>query len=121
MTIWYLLGAVIVLGIAIVTMIGGGPNLGLLVWLGRVLPVAAALIACIAFCIAARRTRLGILPAVFFCLPLMTVSALMLVPHVMSVRNSNFYSMLLTIYPVLTLFPAFALWHLTTALKRRTR
>ena len=123
MTIWYLLGAVIVLGIAIVTMLGGGggTTVGPLVWLGRVLPIAAALIACVAFCIAAHRTRLGFLPAVFFCLPLMTVSALMLVPHVVSVRNSNFYSMLLTIYPVLTLFPAFALWHLTTALKRRTR
>ena len=45
----------------------------------------------------------------------------MLVPHLMSVRNSNLYTMLLTIYPVLTLFPAMALWHLATALKRRAR
>jgi hypothetical protein len=106
MTIWYLLGAVIVLGMAIVTMLGGGggTTFGPLVWLGRVLPVVAALIACVAF-----------------CLPLFMLSTLMLVPHLMSVRNSNFYSMLLTIYPVLMLFPAFALWHLATALKRRTR
>ncbi len=123
MTIWYLLGAVIVLGLAILTMIGGGggTSLGPLVWLGRVLPVVAALIACVAFCIASRRTRLGFLAPVFFCLPLFMLSTLMLVPHLVSVRNSNFYTMLLTIYPVLMLFPAFALWHLATALKRRTR
>ena len=45
----------------------------------------------------------------------------MLWPHFMPVRNSNLYTMLLTIYPVLTLFPAMALWHLATASKRRAR
>ena len=123
MTIWYLIGAVIVLGLAIMTMIGGGAgtSLGPMVWVGRVVPVAAALIACVAFCIAARRARIGFLAPVFFCLPLFMLSTLMLVPHLVSVRNSNFYTMLLTIYPVLMLFPALALWHLATALKRRTR
>jgi hypothetical protein len=122
MTIWYLIGTVIVLGIAIAAVIGvGGATYAPLVWGGRVLPAIAALFACIAFCKAARRARLGVLAPIYFCVPLAALIALMLLPHVMSVRNSNFYTMLLTIYPVLTLFPATALWHLATALKRRTR
>jgi hypothetical protein len=122
MTLWYLIGAVIVLGVAILSVIGvGHANNAALVWAGRVLPALAALVACIAYCIAASRARLGFLAPVFFCLPLAALVALMLWPHVMSVRNSNFYTMLLTIYPLLTLFPALALWHLATASKRRTR
>src|SRR5262245_28641278 len=122
MTLWYLIGAVIVLGIAILSVIGvGNANYAALVWAGRVLPAIAALVACIAYCIAAARARLGILAPVFFCLPLAALIVLMLWPHFMPVRNSNFYTMLLTIYPLLTLFPALALWHLATALKRRTR
>ena len=87
----------------------------------RFLPAVAALIACIAYCMAAMRARLGILAPVFFCLPLAALITLMLWPHFMPVRNSNVYTMLLTIYPVLTLFPAMALWHLATASKRRAR
>ena len=122
MTLWYLIGTVVVLGIAILSVIGvGNANYAALVWAGRVLPAIAALVACIAYCIAARRARLNLLAPTFFCLPLAALVALLLWPHVMSVRNSNFYTMLLTIYPLLTLFPAMALWHLATALKRRTR
>src|SRR5215207_9915387 len=122
MTLWYLIGTVIVLGIAILSVIGvGSANTAPLVWAGRVLPAIAALIACVAFCMAATRARLGILAPIFFCLPLAALVALMLWPHFMSVRNSNLYTMLLTIYPVLTLFPAMALWHLATASKRRAR
>jgi hypothetical protein len=123
MTLWYLIGTVVVLGIAILAVIGvgGGTSYPALVWAGRVLPAVAALVACIAYCIAASRARLGLLAPIFFCLPLAALVVFMLWPHVMSVRNSNFYTMLLTIYPLLTLFPALALWHLATALKRRTR
>lgn len=122
MTLWYLIGTVVVLGIAILSVIGvGGTATTQLVWVGRVLPSIAALVACIAYCMAATRARLGILAPIFFCIPLAALCAVMLVPHFMSVRNSNLYTMLLTIYPVLTLFPAMALWHLATALKRRTR
>jgi hypothetical protein len=123
MTLWYLVGAVLVLGIAILSVIGvgGGASYPPLVWAGRVLPAIAALFACVAYCMAAVRARLGFLAPIFFCLPLAALVVFMLWPHVMSVRNSNFYTMLLTIYPLLTLFPALALWHLATALKRRTR
>ena len=122
MTIWYLIGTVVVLGIAILSVIGfGGTATTPLVWVGRVLPSIAALVACIAYCMAAARARLGMLAPIYFCVPLAALCVLMLVPHLMSVRNSNLYTMLLTIYPVLTLFPAMALWHLATALKRRTR
>jgi hypothetical protein len=123
MTLWYLIGAVIVLGIAILAVIGvsGGPASALLTWAGRFLPGIAALIACVAYCIAAGRARLGILAPVFFCVPVAALIALMLWPYFVSVRNSNFYTMLLTIYPLLTLFPAMALWHLATALKRKAR
>ena len=122
MTLWYLIGTVVVLGIAILSVIGvGGTATTPLVWVGRVLPSVAALIACIAFCTAATRARLGVLAPIYFCVPLAALCALMLLPHLMSVRNSNLYTMLLTIYPVLTLFPAMALWHLATASKRRTR
>ena len=118
MTLWYLIGAVVVLGIAILSIIGvGGTATTPLVWVGRVLPSIAALVACIAYCMAAARARLGVLAPIFFCVPLAALCAVMLVPHFMSVRNSNLYSMLLTIYPVLTLFPAMALWHLATASK----
>jgi hypothetical protein len=123
MTLWYLIGAVVVLGIAILAVIGvsGGPASMPLIWTGRFLPAVAALIACIAYCMAAARARLGILAPIFFCLPVAALIALMLWPHFVSVRNSNFYTMLLTIYPLLTLFPALALWHLATALKRKAR
>ena len=122
MTLWYLIGTVVVLGIAILAVIGvGGTATTPLVWVGRVLPSIAALVACIAYCMAAARARLGVLAPIFFCIPLATLCALMLLPYFMPVRNSNLYTMLLTIYPVLTLFPAMALWHLATALKRRTR
>jgi hypothetical protein len=122
MTLWYLIGAVVVLGVAILSVIGvGNANYAALIWAGRVLPAIAALVACIAYCIAAARARLGFLAPIFFCLPVVALIVLMLWPHLMSVRNSNFYTMLLTIYPLLTLFPALALWHLATALKRRTR
>ena len=123
MTLWYLIGAVVVLGIAILSVIGfsAGAASSPLMWVGRILPAIAALIACVAFCIAATRARLGFLAPIFFCLPLAALIVLMLLPHFMSVRNSNFYTMLLTIYPVLTLFPAMALWHLATASKRRAR
>ena len=124
MTLWYLIGAVVVLGIAILSVIGfsAGAASTPLMWTGRILPAVAALIACIAYCMAAMRARLGILAPVFFCLPLAALIALMLWPHFMPVRNSNVYMMLLTIYPVLTLFPAMALWHLATASsKRRAR
>ncbi len=36
-------------------------------------------------------------------------------------RNSNFYVMLSTVAPVLTIFPAMALWHLASASKKRGR
>jgi hypothetical protein len=122
MTLWYLIVAVVVLGIAILSIIGvGGTATTPLVWVGRFLPSIAALIACIAYCMAAARARLGFLAPVFFCVPLLALCAVMLVPYFMSVRNSNLYTMLLTIYPALTLFPAMALWHLATAMKRRTR
>ena len=124
MTLWYLIGAVVVLGIAILSVIGfsAGAASTPLMWTGRILPAVAALIACIAYCMAATRARLGILAPVFFCLPLAALVALMLWPHFMPVRNSNVYTMLLTIYPVLTLLPALALWHLATASsKRRAR
>jgi len=124
MTLWYLIGAVIVIGIAILSVIGfsAGAASTPLQWVARILPAVAALIACIAYCMAAMRARLGILAPVFFCLPLAALIALMLWPHFMPVRNSNVYMMLLTIYPVLTLFPALALWHLATASsKRRAR
>ena len=123
MTLWYLIGAVVVLGIAILSVIGfsAGAASTPLQWAARILPAVAALVACIAYCMAAARARLGMLAPIYFCVPLAALCALMLVPHLMSVRNSNLYTMLLTIYPVLTLFPAMALWHLATALKRRTR
>jgi hypothetical protein len=117
MTLWYLIGAVVVLGIAILSVIGfsaGGASAPLQ-WVARFLPAVAALIACVAYCMAATRARLGILAPVFFCLPLAALVTLMLWPHFMPVRNSNLYSMLLIIYPVLTLFPAMALWHLAGA------
>jgi hypothetical protein len=119
MTLWYLIGAVVVLGIAILSVIGfsAGAASAPLTWSARFLPAVATLIACIAYCMAATRARLGILAPVFFCLPLAALIALMLWPHFMPVRNSNFYAMLLTIYPVLTLFPAMALWHLASASK----
>jgi hypothetical protein len=124
MTLWYLIGAVVVLGIAILSVIGfsaGGASVPL-TWAARFLPAIAALIACIAYSMAAMRARLGILAPVFFCLPLAALVGLMLWPHFMPVRNSNIYTMLLTIYPLLTLFPAMALWHLATASsKRRAR
>jgi hypothetical protein len=117
MTLWYLIGAVIVLGIAILSVIGfsAGAASTPLTWAARFLPALAALIACIGYCMAAARARLGFLAPVFFCLPLAALVTLMLWPHFMTVRNSNVYTMLLTIYPVLTLFPAMALWHLATA------
>jgi hypothetical protein len=119
MTLWYLIGAVVVIGIAILSVIGfsAGAASTPLQWVARILPAVAALIACIAYCMAAMRARLGILAPIFFCLPLAALVTLMLWPHFMPVRNSNLYSMLLTIYPVLTLFPAMALWHLASASK----
>jgi hypothetical protein len=119
MTLWYLILAVVVLGIAILSVIGfsAGAASTPLQWAARLLPAVAALIACIAYCMAATRARLGILAPIFFCLPLAALVALMLWPHFMPVRNSNVFTMLLTIYPVLTLFPAMALWHLASASK----
>jgi hypothetical protein len=119
MTLWYLFGAVVVLGIAILSVIGfsAGAASAPLTWVARFLPAIAALVACIAYCTAAIRARLGILAPVFFCLPLAALITVMLWPHFMPVRNSNVYMMLFTIYPVLTLFPAMALWHLANASK----
>jgi hypothetical protein len=119
MTLWYLIGAVVVLGIAILSVIGFSVGVAStpLQWAARFLPAVASLVACIAYCMAASRARLGFLAPVFFCLPLAALITLMLWPHVMSVRNSNFYTMLLTIYPVLTLFPAMAPSSSSTAKK----
>ncbi len=122
MTLWYLLGTVIVLGIAILSVVGvGGATSVPVVWAGRVLPAIAGLVACIAFCVASRRARLGLLAPLVFCVSLLALVAVMVLPHFVSIRGSNLYTMLLTIYPMLTLFPALALWHLATAMKRRTR
>jgi hypothetical protein len=122
MTLWYLLGAVVVLGIAILSVIGiGNANAVPVVWAGRIVPAIAALVACIAFCMASWRARLGLLAPTFFCVSMAALIAVMLLPHFMPIRGSNLYTMLLTIYPVLTLFPALALWHLATAMKRKTR
>ena len=67
------------------------------------------------------RVQLGILAPVFFCVPLIGARiAADAAPHVASVRNSNLYAMLThESAPVLTLFPAMALWHLASASKKR--
>ncbi len=94
MTLWYLIGAVVVLGHRdpvgdrLQRRRGFRPARP---GSARFLPAVAALIACIAYCMAATRARLGILAPVFFCLPLAALIALMLWPHFMPVRNSNLY------------------------------
>jgi hypothetical protein len=56
MTLWYLIGALVVLGLALLTVTGsGGPAPELVIWIGRVLPAVSALVACIAFCMVVAR------------------------------------------------------------------
>jgi hypothetical protein len=122
MTLWYLIGTLVVLGLALLTVTGsGGPAPELIVWIGRILPAVSALVACIAFCLVVARVHLGILAAVFFCISIAILSMLPVLPYVAAARNSNFFVMLSTVAPVLTIFPAMALWHLASASKRRGR
>jgi hypothetical protein len=122
MTLWYLIGTLVVLGLALLTVTGtGGPAPALIIWIGRILPAIAALFACIAFCLVVTRVHLGILAAVFFCVPLIALAVLPVLPYVAAARNSNLSLMLTTVAPVLTLFPAMALWHLASASKKRGR
>ncbi len=122
MTLWYLIGTLVVLGLALLTVTGtGGPAPALIIWIGRILPAIAALFACIAFCLVVTRVHLGILAAVFFCVPLIALAVLPMLPYVAAARNSNLSLMLTTVAPVLTLFPAMALWHLASASKKRGR
>jgi hypothetical protein len=67
------------------------------------------------------RVQSGILAAIFFCVSIAVLAMLPLLPYLPSARNSNFYVMLSTVAPVLTIFPAMALWHLAFASKRRGR
>ena len=119
MTICYLIVTAVALGIAALGVFGTGFTGSVpFIWTGRALPVVAALIACVAFCQVAIRARLGVLAPIYFCIPLLALSSLVILPHVMTVRNSNVFTMLNVIAPILTLFPALALWHLATAGKR---
>ncbi len=122
MTLWYLIGTLVVLGLALLTVTGsGGPAPELVIWIGRVLPAVSALVACIAFCLVVARVQSSILAAIFFCVSIAVLAVLPVLPYVPSARNSNFYVMLSTVAPVLTIFPAMALWHLASASKRRGR
>jgi len=122
MTLWYLIGALVVLGLSLLTVTGsGGPAPELIVWIGRILPAVSALFACIAFCLIVVRVHLGILAAVFFCISIAILCVLPVLPYVASARHSNLYVMLSTVAPVLTIFPAMALWHLASASKKRGR
>jgi hypothetical protein len=122
MTLWYLIGTLVVLALALLTVTGsGGPAPELVVWIGRVLPAISALIACIAFCLVVARVQSSVLAAIFFCVSIAVLAMLPVLPYVPSARNSNFYVMLSTVAPVLTIFPAMALWHLASASKRRGR
>jgi hypothetical protein len=120
--LWYLIGTLVVLGLALLTVTGsGGPAPELVVWIGRVLPAISALIACIAFCLVVARVQSSLLAAIFFCVSIAVLSLLPVLAYVPSARSSNFYVMLSTVAPVLTIFPAMALWHLASASKRRGR
>ena len=45
MTLWYLIGTLVVLGLALLTVTGsGGPAPELVIWIGRVLPAVSALV-----------------------------------------------------------------------------
>jgi len=122
MTLWYLIGMLVVLALALLTVTGsGGPAPELVIWIGRVLPAVSALVACIAFCMAVARSQSSFLAAIFFCLSIAVLAILPVLPYVPSARNSNFYVMLSTVAPVLTIFPAMALWHLASASKKRGR
>jgi len=122
MTLWYLIGTLVVLGIALMTVTGsGGPAPELIVWIARMLPAVSALVACVAFSLVVARAHVGILAAVFFCIPIAILSLLPVLPYLASARNSNVYVMLSTVAPILTIFPAMALWHLASASKRRGR
>jgi len=68
MMLWYLIGTLVVLALALLTVTGsGGPAPELIVWIGRVLPAVSALVACIAFCLMVARVQSSILAAIFFC------------------------------------------------------
>ena len=122
MTLWYLIGTLVVLGLALTTVTGsGGPAPELVIWIGRILPVVSAVVACIAFCMVVARVQSSILAAFFFCLSIAVLAMLPVLPYVPSAQSSNFYVMLSTVAPVLTVFPAIALWHLASASKRRGR
>ena len=120
MTLWYLIGTLVVLALALLTVTGsGGPAPELVIWIGRLLPAVSALVACVAFCKVVGRVQSSILAAIFFCVSVTVLAMLPVLPYVPSARNSNFYVMLSTVAPVLTIFPAMALWHLASASKRR--
>ena len=69
MTLWYLIGTLVVLALALLTITGsGGPAPELVIWIARVLPAVSALVACIAFCLAVARAQSSILAAIFFCI-----------------------------------------------------
>jgi hypothetical protein len=122
MTLWYLIGTLVVLGLALLTVTGSAsPAPELVIWIGRLLPAVSAVVACVAFCLVVARAHFSVLAAVFFCIPIAILSILPVLPHVASAQNSNLSVMLATVAPVLTIFPAMALWHLASASKKRGR
>src|SRR5262249_1361354 len=120
MTLWYLIGTLVVLALALLTVTGsGGPAPELVIWIGRVLPAVSALIACIAFCMAVAPVQSSILAPISFSVSISVPARLPVLPYLPSARNSNFYVMLSTVAPVLTIFPAMALWHLASASSKK--
>src|SRR5262249_57549492 len=90
MTLWYLIGTLVVLGLSLLTVTGsGGPAPELVIWIGRVLPAVSALIACIAFCLVVARVQSGILAAIFFSISIAVLPMLPVPPYNPSTCHSN--------------------------------
>ena len=87
------------------------------VGLWKLLPLVASVLACIAFWLIVERLRASVTIALFFCVPTVIVAIIQAIPIFVVAGNSPLYNLGSWISPLLALFPAFALWKLSTEIR----
>jgi hypothetical protein len=121
----YLVGAVILVGLLFLAVIGtGGVAFIAILGLAKLLPSVSGVLACIAFWLIAQRLQVGIVTALFFCVPTAILTIVYESSYLVSylvMTKSPLYNLGLWISPVLTLLPALALWHMATLVSPKFR
>jgi hypothetical protein len=114
----YLIGGIGTIGLIALALWGtGGMAALVLIPVLRIVPIVAAIFATVAFAQIANRFDAGPLPVIVFGASSILVSLTYVAPYLPSA--GRYLNWLWWSAPVLTVLPAFALWHLAKAMNQR--